>query len=226
MSKFVLLGQENVNTEINTPSQKYTSERQFTEDFKTEESEKFKKYKKQLDKANINDYLENIRTYSKDSLKILAIKLQSIKELKNSNLLKKDISLNPQYYSDLLKELKLSKIKASEYLFLERELAHYYLKTIENKYSISRSVNYILGFMLLIISSYLFSLKFKNPRKKNYDLSKQEINVKQLILEGKSNKDIAENLFISLSTVKTHITNIYSKLNVSNRAELITKFKN
>jgi DNA-binding NarL/FixJ family response regulator len=47
-----------------------------------------------------------------------------------------------------------------------------------------------------------------------------------MIIEGKSNKEIAKELFISLSTVKTHITNIYKKLNLSNRSDLIYKFKN
>lgn len=37
---------------------------------------------------------------------------------------------------------------------------------------------------------------------------------------GKSNNEIAEQHFISLSTVKTHINNIYKKLNISSREEL------
>ncbi len=171
-------------------------------------------------------YLNEIRNYTKDSLKILAIKLLSIKELKDKNLLKKDISLNPKYYSNLLEELKLSEINASEYMFLEKELVFHHLESVENKYAISRVINFILGFLLLGIIIFFFSFKNTKSKKKNSELSKQELNVKKLILEGKSNKDIAEDLFISLSTVKTHITNIYSKLNVSNRTELLAKFKN
>jgi DNA-binding NarL/FixJ family response regulator len=44
----------------------------------------------------------------------------------------------------------------------------------------------------------------------------------QLILSGKSNREIAEALFISESTVKTHARNIFSKYAVSSRAELIS----
>ncbi|WP_099546353.1 response regulator transcription factor [Maribacter sp. 4G9] len=58
------------------------------------------------------------------------------------------------------------------------------------------------------------------------DLSKQERNIRYLILEGKSNKEIANELFISLSTVKSHISNIYSKLRVSDRRELLQKYRN
>lgn len=54
-------------------------------------------------------------------------------------------------------------------------------------------------------------------------LSAREIEVLDLINSGLSNKDIAEKLFISLSTVKTHINNIYKILEVKNRREAIEK---
>ncbi|MDM1071348.1 response regulator transcription factor [Empedobacter brevis] len=60
----------------------------------------------------------------------------------------------------------------------------------------------------------------------NLTLTNQEEKIAKLILEHKSNKEIADELFISLSTVKTHIRNLYAKLNVSNRQELADKFKN
>ncbi|HSH36918.1 MAG TPA: LuxR family transcriptional regulator [Schnuerera sp.] len=53
-------------------------------------------------------------------------------------------------------------------------------------------------------------------------LTERENEVLQLILSGKSNRGIAEMLFISESTVKTHVRNIYSKYDVSSRAELIS----
>ncbi|MBW1298823.1 hypothetical protein GBO31_25230 [Aquimarina litoralis] len=56
-------------------------------------------------------------------------------------------------------------------------------------------------------------------------LSKQENTVKELILSGKTNKEIANELFISINTVKTHISNIYSKLNISSRKELLVRNK-
>jgi ATP/maltotriose-dependent transcriptional regulator MalT len=51
-------------------------------------------------------------------------------------------------------------------------------------------------------------------------LSKQEKKVLELILEDKSNKEIANEMFVSLSTVKSHINNLYKKLNVSSREEV------
>lgn len=55
-------------------------------------------------------------------------------------------------------------------------------------------------------------------------LTEREKDVLQLILAGKSNSVIAEDLLIKESTVKTHVRSIYSKCLVANRAELITAF--
>lgn len=53
-------------------------------------------------------------------------------------------------------------------------------------------------------------------------LTPREQEVLQLILSGKSNREIAGALFISESTVKTHVKNIFSKYDVGSRAELIS----
>ncbi len=53
----------------------------------------------------------------------------------------------------------------------------------------------------------------------------QEIRILQFIAEGKTNKDIASELFIELSTVKSHINKLYAKLKVKNRREAIIKAK-
>lgn len=53
-------------------------------------------------------------------------------------------------------------------------------------------------------------------------LTVREQEVLQLILSGKSNREIAGALFISESTVKTHVRNIFSKYDVGSRAQLIS----
>jgi ATP/maltotriose-dependent transcriptional regulator MalT len=45
-----------------------------------------------------------------------------------------------------------------------------------------------------------------------------------LIAEGRRNQEIADDLFLSLVTVKTHVNHIYSKLEVQNRVEAILAF--
>ncbi|WGL17090.1 response regulator transcription factor [Microbulbifer bruguierae] len=52
-------------------------------------------------------------------------------------------------------------------------------------------------------------------------LSGREKEVLQLLARGKSNKDIGSQLFISETTVKSHLRNIFSKLDVANRTEAI-----
>lgn len=54
----------------------------------------------------------------------------------------------------------------------------------------------------------------------NYLLSKRERQVAALLAQGKTYKEISEELFISLPTVKTHSSNIYKKCKVNNRHEL------
>ena len=57
-------------------------------------------------------------------------------------------------------------------------------------------------------------------------LSKQELIVLNLLLQNKTNKDIADALFVSISTVKTHTNNIYKKLNVQSREDVKSLFIN
>jgi DNA-binding NarL/FixJ family response regulator len=53
-------------------------------------------------------------------------------------------------------------------------------------------------------------------------LTEREAEVLQLLAHGKSNKEIGTKLFISESTVKGHLHNIFTKLNVLSRTEAIT----
>ncbi len=53
------------------------------------------------------------------------------------------------------------------------------------------------------------------------EVSEREFTLLELIYEGKTNKQIAEMLFISLNTVKKHINNTYLKLDASSRASAI-----
>lgn len=60
---------------------------------------------------------------------------------------------------------------------------------------------------------------------KDANLSKREIQIAELILNGKSDKEIAETLSISFQTVQTHNKNLYKKLDVHSRIELINKVR-
>ena len=58
-----------------------------------------------------------------------------------------------------------------------------------------------------------------------FDLTEREKEVLQMISRGYKNSEIAEKLFVSENTVKTHIKNIYIKLDVKNRVEALKRVK-
>ena len=57
------------------------------------------------------------------------------------------------------------------------------------------------------------------------ELSKRELEVLSLMAQGLSNQEIAEKIFVSLSTVKTHNQNLFIKLDVKRRTQAIEKAK-
>ncbi len=63
--------------------------------------------------------------------------------------------------------------------------------------------------------------EFTNPQPvaPKHDLTDRELEVLTLIAQGKSNKDIAEDLVLSEKTVKTHVSNILQKLHLSDRTQ-------
>ena len=58
------------------------------------------------------------------------------------------------------------------------------------------------------------------------DLSDRELDVFMLLLEGHTNKEIGEKLFVSINTIKFHLHNIYVKLDVDNRTDAIKSVSN
>lgn len=64
-----------------------------------------------------------------------------------------------------------------------------------------------------------------NPLNENkYNLSDREKEVLQLLADGYRYKDIATKLFITISTVRSHIYSIYEKLHVHNRTDALNKY--
>ncbi|RDC56637.1 winged helix-turn-helix transcriptional regulator [Pedobacter chinensis] len=60
---------------------------------------------------------------------------------------------------------------------------------------------------------------------KKLNLNSREYEILQLLTKGHSNADIAQTLFLSLSTIKTHVSNLYFKLDVKSRTQAIEKAK-
>ena len=56
-------------------------------------------------------------------------------------------------------------------------------------------------------------------------ISQRELEVLQLIATGLSNQEIGERLFVSESTIKTHVSNLFVKLDVKRRTQAVTRAK-
>lgn len=89
--------------------------------------------------------------------------------------------------------------------------------------------NIVSGFAKKILESFP-DMKFNEVKAfdstlQEEPLSNRERDILILISEGLTNKAIADRLYISLSTVKWHTSNIYGKLEVQNRTEAVAKAK-
>lgn len=105
----------------------------------------------------------------------------------------------------------------------------YLSKSIGNELYIT-----ILGIIFLLIGFWVAKRYFTGPTidssvsinanlAAKLDLSEREIEVLEGINKGLTNLEIASELFISESTVKTHVGNLYSKLDVKRRTQAIQK---
>lgn len=61
----------------------------------------------------------------------------------------------------------------------------------------------------------------KQPAETPFDLSPAEVKILEQVIDGKTNNEIAEAVFLSPWTVKTHIKNIYKKMHVNSRAAAV-----
>lgn len=77
------------------------------------------------------------------------------------------------------------------------------------------------GIARRVLELFKTNLQPANPEQ-DYDLTTQEKKVLKLLVDGKSYKLIAQELFISVDTVKTHIRNIYAKLQVHSGTEAVS----
>ncbi|MEM6721864.1 MAG: response regulator transcription factor [Bacteroidota bacterium] len=111
-----------------------------------------------------------------------------------------------------------------------------------SKYSIfsgNKSLEYIIAAIAIV---FFFVGLYINKRKSSLEtsvptteintqkiedvgLSKREYEVLCKLAKGHSNKEIASLLFVSESTIKTHVSNVYTKLDVKRRTQAIQKAK-
>ena len=64
-------------------------------------------------------------------------------------------------------------------------------------------------------------MRQKNQHLLHDELTSREMEILLLMAQGKTNQEIADELFIALKTVKTHVSNILSKLHVQDRTQAV-----
>lgn len=67
--------------------------------------------------------------------------------------------------------------------------------------------------------------KLNEDELKRLGISKREQEVLELMAKGLSNQEIADKLFVSLNTIKTHTSNLFLKLEVNRRTQAVQKAK-
>lgn len=72
-----------------------------------------------------------------------------------------------------------------------------------------------------VTGKMMMKMRQKNSVELHEELTEREMEVLKLIAEGKTNQEIADELFIALKTVKTHVSNILSKLQVQDRTQAV-----
>lgn len=176
----------------------------------------------------VKKYHKNLVDYSSGKSPMVRI-MASFYLLDVTSNLDEDYLNSIQGYRDFFDELLEENIPEQHRLRLREEVELVFKESNQSTLlSYQKEIKILWGilFVLMLICLY-FILKFYqlkrqlNPKIETPELTNQEEKILTLIREGKSNQEIADHLYISLSTVKTHINSIYKKSNVNSRKELM-----
>lgn len=159
------------------------------------------------------------------SLKIITVnnKTKQLLDIKENHLINNDISLIIHESKELKDEIKkLFQGEYSDFSCRVNFQNHDNRKILMDiKTSIIKDkFNDVIG--ILIIG---YEVKEIKQLKTLYQITDREVNVIQHIITGSTNKEIAEDLGIVERTIKAHLTNIYNKLGVDNRMQLLHLLK-
>ncbi len=136
------------------------------------------------------------------------------------------VSLYAIYQSNFLNDLEGNRSYYRRFLRKWRSEETAYFKVFRDELHAgagSAGMLLLMAAFLLLISTYMLVILRRKKRRRMVlsTLSIQERKVFNNIREGKSNKEIADDLAVSLSTIKSHANSIYSKLGVSSRKEIM-----
>lgn len=148
----------------------------------------------------------------------------------------------------LISSIFFSNNRISHNTYMPLAFLEYYRVDFTQNFSISlNSFSYLLTLLLINLFSLVFFIKNPSLQKlagqisiikeasiteemitewgKQFQLSSRESQIAFWLIEGKTNQEISRGLFISMSTVKTHISRIFKKARVASRQELFFLFQ-
>ena len=178
---------------------------------------------------NTFEYITNLSSYPnsinyENSLidkefieEVVSEKLKSIADTCKNSLVSLYALYQTEFYADYQKDHTFYKTYLSKW----RNDNSPYFKSFRRKFPVSEKFKwqYILILLFIVVSIYV-SIFIKDRKKRRIKkLSVQERKIYELLQKGASNQEISDKYNIELSTVKSHVSNIFSKLNIKSRKE-------
>ena len=112
-------------------------------------------------------------------------------------------------------------LELTQYAFFYKiSFSSFHLMILQNTVIINVFIIIFLTLKYYSNMTVYFKKAFSNISKL-HALSDRETEIVSLVFNGKSNKEIAELLYIEVSTVKSHLGSIYRKFNVANRIQMV-----
>jgi DNA-binding NarL/FixJ family response regulator len=176
---------------------------------------------------NGEDYIHQMKTLDLSQHPVITLMDIDMPVMNGIDAVKKGLELFPQ-----TKYLMITIFEDDDKIFdsILAGASGYLLKE-ENAETIARSIQEIIEYggapmSPKIARKALNMLSKSNHKQENsnnyeYDLSKRELDILRLLVDGHDYKVIADKLFISPHTVRKHIANIYEKLQVSNKVDAV-----
>ncbi|WP_375753756.1 helix-turn-helix transcriptional regulator [Vibrio sp. HN007] len=173
------------------------------------------------------DYIEHF--YKEDPLYPEHFKSASDRIVKMSDLVSPIRQRTHAYYQDFIRPWKVNEIVELYFyhnnnliggasLFFDQTVQVPDKDDIVRLGALHRYIEFSLGQQLNTVTQMSFD-DFCD----NYSLTKKERVVLQLAIQGLANKEMAQQLICSLSTVKTHLQHLFAKLEVNSKVEMVNK---
>lgn len=136
------------------------------------------------------------------------------------------VSLFAIYESDFERNYASNVVFYNAYFKKWKNIDNKYFRSLKKQLPIQQNSKiaaliFILLFLTLLILLILFKKKEFNQKRNFKNLSLQERKIFELLRKGATNQEISDQCLISISTVKSHVSNIYSKLNIKSRKDIM-----